>query len=820
GTVTATGAGNGAGIGGGGGGSGVGLDGAGGVSKLENDATVYASSGAGNAAGIGRGGGNNSSSTAATLTIDVTAVVFAYSTGTGKAAIDAVSTTSTSGYFVNAKIVAPEFPASADVDVYVFPDGLTDPTDLFCILTVPAGYCNFAYTTNAVSTQDDNLYALMDIIDIRQIVQNTVTEEREIPSRNDDVQLPVKFGISFTITVNVTMAGTGDPVEDAEIEFKVGDYPFTILTDPSGDCSMTLPEGLAFTFISVTKDSAHAKEAMPPAFVIDADDDFFFTMNVMYDVDVIGSNITSWTPTDTYHGQDDLEVTITADTGYHVSGITSVTMDGATLTEGSDYTVTDNVVTFLIDVEGDIVITAAAEPDEYDVDVIGSSVSSWTPDVAYHDQNDLVVTITPNTGYQIAGVSSVTMGSATLTEGTDFTVSDNVVTFLVDVDGDIVITVTTAPNDYIVDVIGSNVASWTPTGTYHGESGLTVTITMDAGYGIGAIPSVTMNTSPLTEGIGYTVSGNVVTFIDNVNGNVLIVVVAEPFEYTIDVIGSNVASWTPTDTYHGESDLIVTITADAGYRISGITSVTMDGAALTEGTDYTVADNVVTFLVSVNGDIVITAATEPSTYEVTVKVISDVGGSFEYTVTMGGTVIGEDEFTLGPGETYTIMDIPYGASVLITAIPDDGHKVVWNDNTPMRSEGLIFARGSITENINDLTVKFIPPSDDDVPVWSLLIVAFIGLIFLLIFLDDDEEEVYGKVTYNGKGLFAVKIGYTLNGGGRKEVMTDKDGDYSITVDKGDTVVITDVSKSRSSVSEGLPAEILIEKDRTKVDFKF
>ena len=207
-----------------------------------------------------------------------------------------------------------------------------------------------------------------------------------------------------------------------------------------------------------------------------------------------------------------------------------------------------------------------------------------------------------------------------------------------------------------------------------------------------------------------------------------------------------------------------------------------------------------------------------------VNVTSGTRATIEYviTVTDPGTgdefVIATGTYTFGRGGGRTSISVPDGAALKISVISDHGAAAMeWDDgNLLTRQYGPIYAKG-VT---GDMGIALIIESDDDTssfPWWTLI---FVGLFFLLIFLDDDDEEVYGKVTYKGKGLYAVKIGYTVNGGERKMVMTDKDGDYSIPAEKGDDIVITDISKSKSSITEGLPKEIHIDKDRTKVDFEF
>jgi hypothetical protein len=205
----------------------------------------------------------------------------------------------------------------------------------------------------------------------------------------------------------------------------------------------------------------------------------------------------------------------------------------------------------------------------------------------------------------------------------------------------------------------------------------------------------------------------------------------------------------------------------------------------------------------------------------TVTVRSGSGASLGYTITVKDPLTGDDvvigtgTFAFGPRGGSAGISIPDGASLAVSVTSDHGDAAIeWDDGNPLvRQFGPVYTQ-TVRSN---MTVTLIIESDEETPFpWWIV---FFGLIFLLIFLDDDEEEIYGKVRYKGKGLFAVTIGYTLNGGERKTVRTDKDGDYEIPADKGDTVVITDVTKSKSSVTKDLPMEIPI-KGRTKVDFEF
>jgi hypothetical protein len=297
--------------------------------------------------------------------------------------------------------------------------------------------------------------------------------------------------------------------------------------------------------------------------------------------------------------------------------------------------------------------------------------------------------------------------------------------------------------------------------------------------------------------------------------NFYLTVTASTAEYDVIVNGSNIDSYTPSDTSYGESGLTVTIEPETGYRIIGITSITMDGDALVADVDYTYADGTVTFIINVYGEVVIDALTGPIVYDVTVTETSDIGGDFEYTVAWNGNpTYMQGTFTLGPGGSHTIQDVPHGAAIRVEVTLDVGHDAIWNEAT-VRSDGPVIIVPSVTGAI-DMTVKIVPPVDggDDAPMWAWIALALIGVLFLLMFLDDDEE-VYGKVTHNGKGVAGVAITYTLNGA-TDTAITDGDGDYSISVDKGDDIVIANASKDDLAASE-LPISLHIAKDRTRVD---
>jgi hypothetical protein len=206
---------------------------------------------------------------------------------------------------------------------------------------------------------------------------------------------------------------------------------------------------------------------------------------------------------------------------------------------------------------------------------------------------------------------------------------------------------------------------------------------------------------------------------------------------------------------------------------------------------------------AVNVDFTMRPLPVPTGFAVTGTVTTTDGDPLEdvkISYTLNGT--GMSAFTGADGK-YSLA-APPGGTIVITNVTKDGYKVV---------EGMPPAFTAGEDNV-DFTMHTVSDVNAIIP-W--IVVLLIGVVFLLMFMDDDEE-VYGKVRRNGKAIVGATVGYTINGSSRKTVTTDKDGDYSIPVEMDDDVVITDVSMENIGTAEGLPMEIHIVKDRTRADF--
>ena len=217
--------------------------------------------------------------------------------------------------------------------------------------------------------------------------------------------------------------------------------------------------------------------------------------------------------------------------------------------------ISDNVITLMIDVDGNIVVIATSEATGTDRPSYTITVSDEnlevTPDEVYHGIGGLEITVSAKDGYRLVEITSVTMGETLLTEGVDggYTVTDNVITILMEAFGDIYIVATSEATDpyrpdwYSVTVTDDNLEV-TPDEAYHGESDLQITVSAKDGYRLVEITSVTMGNALLVYGEGgdYMISDNVITLMIDVDGNIVVIATSEaivtyeePDVYTITI---------------------------------------------------------------------------------------------------------------------------------------------------------------------------------------------------------------------------------------------------------------------------------------------
>ena len=404
-----------------------------------------------------------------------------------------------------------------------------------------------------------------------------------------------------------------------------------------------------------------------------------------YTVSAYGEKVTGADPNTVQHGTTKFTATVTAAANYHIEDIISVKMGGTSLVKGTGYKVSGAVVTFLVPITGNIEITAAAEPNAYNVSAEGYKVAGADPAKVKHDQTDVVITINAADGYHVTGITSVEMNGITLIKGICYKVSDGVVTIKGPVTGAILITATAEPNIYTVSAEGDKVAGADLAEVKHDQTNIVITVSADDGYHMTGIASVTMAGKDLKKGVDYTVEGSVVTIKGPVTGAILITATTAPDVYEVTATGSKVAGADPATVEHDQTNVVITINANNGYHVTGVTLVEMNGNKLEIGDGYDVSSegNIVTIAASVTGAILITATTAPDIYDV---------------IATGSKVAGADPAKVEHDQT----------GVVITINASDGYHVTGVTSVKMNGNVLEIGDGytvSLEENTVTITAS-------------------------------------------------------------------------------------------------------------------
>jgi hypothetical protein len=192
---------------------------------------------------------------------------------------------------------------------------------------------------------------------------------------------------------------------------------------------------------------------------------------------------------------------------------------------------------------------------------------------------------------------------------------------------------------------------------------------------------------------------------------------------------------------------------------------------------------------------------------------------FSYEIRWGGHLYEEGTFTLAPGATRTI-NVPEGAGISVTAILQRGDKVEWDDgHSAARTFGPTHSfTVSASTPPTTLTAHFTSSGGWAWGIWIVPAALFLlGCTITFFLMWNRVSKVSGTVTKNGKGVWNVRIEYTIDGN-PGSATTDDNGNYRIYAPDGSDVVITSVSKAGLNVSETLPLTMTAEKRGVKVNF--
>ncbi|MEK3706761.1 X2-like carbohydrate binding domain-containing protein [Paenibacillus sp. FSL R7-0198] len=330
--------------------------------------------------------------------------------------------------------------------------------------------------------------------------------------------------------------------------------------------------------------------------------------------------------------QADVSVTLTL----NGNTLSSITNGATTLTAGTDYTLSGNVVTisqaylaqqtegttsltFNFSAGASQVLTVTVSdstPPEPEDSSLSQTTASFDKETSAQADVSVTLTLNGNT------LSSITNGATTLTAGTDYTLSGNVVTiskaylaqqtegttsltFNFSAGAAQVLTVTVsdstpaAPEDSSLSETTASFDKETSA-----QADVSVTLTLNGN----TLSSITNGATTLTAGTDYTLSGNVVTISKAYLAQQTVGTTSLTFNFSAgaaQVLTVTVSDSTPPEPEDSslsettanfdketsaQADVSVTLTLNGNT----LSSITNGATTLTAGTDYTLSGNVVT----------------------------------------------------------------------------------------------------------------------------------------------------------------------------------------------------------------------------------
>ena len=322
-----------------------------------------------------------------------------------------------------------------------------------------------------------------------------------------------------------------------------------------------------------------------------------------------------------------VKVSISANTGYHVTGLT---WNGASITSGSTQTVT-----------GNLVLTGKVSINNYSVSFTnptGAKFSVLYQGRWYHISpltiahgSTIKVQVDPDTGYQ---VDSVKLGSTAITNGSDIvitaagslTATASLKTYTVTISNPTGVTISATVN-------GTN---YTNTFTAKHGTSIKYNVLASTGYDVTSFTygGTTINngdTKVLTGNVTVTAAATLKTYEVNI---------IQPSDGTIKV-GSNTSKFTAKhfDSY------TVALTPATGYSVK---SLTWNSKEITNGSKQTIT-----------GATVVTGSTSAIPQTITITQPSNGTIKVRYN-----------------GKDYTSsFTVPYNSTITITATPDTGYKL-------------------------------------------------------------------------------------------------------------------------------------------------
>ena len=398
---------------------------------------------------------------------------------------------------------------------------------------------------------------------------------------------PKQFGVTNTVS-NATYDGgaTASYNTDYEETIVADSYyhlPETITVKVGND---TLDAGTDYTYDSTTGEVSVLGTKITADMVITVTakpDTFGYSIG--------GDNVVAETSTpDTMvpYGTDK-EFTVTPEYGYKLPDSITVTVDGAELEKGTDYTYdpdTKKVKITGTKITGEIVITANAIPTEYNVTNTVSHATYDGEDSAKYNTN-YEEQIVADSYYHLPDTITVKVGNDTLEAGTDYTydsTTGNISVLGSKLIDDVVITVTAKPDTFNFDIGGDHVVSQTsdndPDKMVPYDTDKKFTIVPETGYLLTDDITVKVGSEDITDYTFDKDSGELIIPGTKITGDIKVVATTIPKKYDVTNTVTNMTVTGGSDkASHGEK-YSETLVPNTGYDLPDTIKVMVDGTEL------------------------------------------------------------------------------------------------------------------------------------------------------------------------------------------------------------------------------------------------
>ena len=414
----------------------------------------------------------------------------------------------------------------------------------------------------------------------------------------------------------------------------------------------------------------------------------------------------------------------------------------------------------------------------------GTAVKGKTQTFTVNEGTSATVTFDSDAGYRIASVKLNNVDVTTSVANNSYTISNITANTTLEVTFEAIPTYSlsiTASGNGSATYNGTAVKGKTQTFTVNEGTSATVTFAPDAGY---RIASVKLNNTDVTASVAnnsYTIS--------NITANTTLTVAFEAippttYTFTISAVGNGTVTYdgnavkgkTSSFTVVEGTNVVVTFTADEGYRLKSVKLGNTDVTSSVVNNQYTISN------IKANTSLEVTFEAIP-TYSL--NILATGNGKVGY----DGTNIRNQS------QSFTVKE---GGSAILTFTPDNGYRVanVKKNNTDVTgqiSDGKLTINNITSNTSVEVTFEAIPPT-----TYTLTI----------------KSTGNGAATYEGTSVRGKSSQFTVTEGTYATVTFTPDTDNrikSVKVNSEDvTSSISDGKYTISSIKENTNVEVVFE----------